>query len=79
MKGYCANKNIHSKFIVADDHLIVTSFNYTPTQFIYLGHVDIPEFYHVPGHSYEGIHSEVGQMIILEDRKFADLLILNLA
>jgi len=75
MKGYCANRNIHAKFIVADDYLIFTSFNYTPTQFIYLGHVNIPEFYHVPDHSYDGIHSEVGQMITLEDRKNADLLI----
>jgi phosphatidylserine/phosphatidylglycerophosphate/cardiolipin synthase-like enzyme len=62
-----ANSSVHSKFIVIDDYVILTTCNFTPTQFIYLKHVDLPKFFRMPGLSYKGIHSEVGQYVVLND------------
>ncbi len=66
---YAANESVHSKYIIIDDTLIVTTCNFTPTQFIYLKHVDIPKFKKIPNISYKGIHSEVGQFIFIENPK----------
>ena len=38
---YYVNSDIHSKFIVVDNHVILTTCNFTPTQFIYLKNVNI--------------------------------------
>lgn len=74
--AYAVNRNVHAKFIVADDTVIITSANLTPTQFLY-GPVTI-EHFRAPGLegvSYEGIFSEVAQYIILEDHNLAEQLI----
>ncbi|MBN1820692.1 MAG: hypothetical protein JW833_08245 [Prolixibacteraceae bacterium] len=66
---YGVNENIHSKFLIIDDIVIATSFNFTPTQFISLPYVNISKFDHIPGLNYRGIFSEVGQMLILRSIK----------
>ncbi len=66
--SYYVNENIHSKYIIIDDtQVIYTSFNYTPTQFIYLDQVSIDNFKNNPGKSYHGIYSEVGQFFLVSD------------
>jgi len=72
---YAVNDSVHCKFIVADDCAIITTCNFTPTQFIYLGHVKIDKFTHIPNMKYSGIHSEVGQYLIMEDEKICNELI----
>ena len=67
------NNNVHSKYIIVDNALIVTTFNYTPTQFTYIEDVKIPAFDSNPSLSYEGVHSEVGHMAVTEDPKTIDL------
>jgi len=65
--AYAVNENVHSKYIIADEKVFVSSFNYTPTQFIYLDNVDIPTFKNNPGKSYKGIHCETGQYCIIHN------------
>ena len=60
---YKVNEHIHSKYIIADDVVLATTFNYTPTQFISLPFVNIPKFEKIPGLKYKGIFSEVGQLL----------------
>jgi len=72
---YAVNDSVHSKFMVVDDDAILTTCNLTPTQFIYNGNVNIPKFDNIPNVSYHGIHSEVGQFLILKDEEICDLLI----
>lgn len=67
MGTYRVNDDIHSKFIIVDDSVIVTTFNYTPTQFMYLKHVNIPQFNYVPGASYSGVFCEIGHYIKITD------------
>jgi len=57
--AYSVNQNIHSKYIIADNDVFITSANFTPTQFIYLEDVRIGQFKFDSSISYEGIHSEV--------------------
>ena len=64
---YSSNINLHSKYIICDDTVIITSCNFTPTQFIYLKHVNIPVFKKIPDLSYQGIFSEVGQFLIIKE------------
>tara|TARA_R110001606_G_scaffold99486_1_gene219441 strand:+ start:858 stop:2192 length:1335 start_codon:yes stop_codon:yes gene_type:complete len=64
---YFVNENLHSKFILIDNLLIYCSYNFTPTQFIYLDNVKIPKFKNMPHISYEGIHCEVGMHVVIED------------
>lgn len=71
---YYANSNIHAKFIVADDNVIITTCNFTPTQFIYLGNVNIPSFDNIPGYSYQGIHCEFGAYYVPSSKALADYL-----
>ena len=47
--------------LIIDDITIITTANFTPTQFIYLPNVDIPEY------NYSGIHSEVGAYFVASD------------
>lgn len=60
---YSVNINVHSKFMVIDDTAVVTTCNFTPTQFIYLDNVNIDSFEKIPNTSYSGIHAEVGQFL----------------
>lgn len=64
---YCVNENIHSKYIVTDNTALITTSNFTPTQFIYLQNVDIPSFDNIPGYSYSGIFCEFGAYYITEE------------
>ncbi|WP_396632363.1 phospholipase D-like domain-containing protein [Maribacter sp. R86514] len=65
---YFVNKNIHSKYIIIDNILIYCSFNFTPTQFIYLDNVKILKFKNMPDLSYSGIHCEVGMHLVIKDQ-----------
>lgn len=71
---YYVNENIHLKFIVVDDYVIISTSNFTPTQFIYIENVDIKSFKEMPGLSYSGTHSEVGQILFLDNKTIADQL-----
>ncbi|MFZ6689299.1 hypothetical protein ACO0K0_16265 [Undibacterium sp. SXout11W] len=73
--SYFANKVIHWKFIVSDDIVVLTTCNFTPTQFIYIEDVRINRFDSHPELSYFGIHSEVGQFLIFENSDIAAELI----
>ncbi|WP_430428042.1 phospholipase D-like domain-containing protein [Maribacter litoralis] len=64
---YYVNNNIHSKYIIIDHILIFCSYNFTPTQFIYLDNVKIDKFKNMSNVSYTGIHCEVGIHTIIKD------------
>jgi hypothetical protein len=66
---YTVNENIHSKYIIVDDKVLVSSFNYTPTQFIYLDKVDIKKFENNPGKNFNGIYCETGQYCIISNNE----------
>src|SRR5690606_17505211 len=70
---YFVNEHLHSKFIIIDHTLIFCTYNFTPTQFIYLDKVKIPRFKNMPKLSYEGIHCEVGMHVIIEDEHILKL------
>lgn len=65
---YFVNENIHEKYIIADDTLIATTCNFTPTQFIYEKNVDIPSFDKRAELSYHGTFSEVGQFLFIGEK-----------
>ncbi|WP_405410942.1 phospholipase D-like domain-containing protein [Maribacter sp. Asnod1-A12] len=65
---YFVNEYIHSKYILIDNTLIYCSFNFTPTQFIYLDNVNISRFKNMPDISYNGIHCEVGMHVVIKDQ-----------
>jgi len=65
---YFVNSNIHSKYIIIDNTLIYCSYNFTPTQFIYLDNVNIPKFKHMSDVSYMGMHCEVGIHVVIKDQ-----------
>jgi hypothetical protein len=69
---YYVNGHNHSKFIILDDNVIITTCNFTPTQFIYLTNVNITEFDHIPGYSYSGIHCEHGVYSVVSNHDFAE-------
>lgn len=75
--SYFVNKNFHSKFLIIDDWIVLTSCNITPTEFKYLGNVDIPKFKYIEDVSYKGIFSEVGQFMIFKSDRGRNLLIQN--
>ncbi|OOQ58947.1 phospholipase D-like domain-containing protein [Mucilaginibacter pedocola] len=60
--SYHVNENLHSKYIIADRRVLVSSFNYTPTQLIYKK-VSI----NTDKLQYEGIFSECGIYTIIDD------------
>ena len=70
---YFVNENLHSKFIIIDDMLIYCTYNFTPTQFIYLDNVNISKFKNMPELSYKGIHCEVGMHVVVENKSFLKL------
>ncbi len=74
--SYAVNKNVHAKFIVVDDTAVISTANYTPTEFIY-GPVRIDRFdsNELAGVRYDGIFSEVSHFIILDDHDIAEQLI----
>lgn len=74
---YQVNENCHSKYIIIDDAVFVSTFNYTPTQFIYLDSVAINNFVHNPGKTYKGIYAEVGQFVVIEDKAVVDKYLAN--
>ena len=65
---YFVNEHIHSKFILIDNTLIYCSYNFTPTQFIYLDNVNITQFTNMPELNYSGIHCEVGMHLVIKDQ-----------
>ena len=75
--AYFVNPKVHSKYIIIDDKVIITTFNYTPTQFIYLPYVEINNFEHINNLQYRGIFSEVGQMKILEKKSDCECFVRN--
>lgn len=64
---YFVNDDLHNKFIIIDNLVIITTFNYTPTQFMYLPFVEINKFENIPRLKYKGVFSEVGQMVIVRN------------
>ncbi|RXJ49607.1 phospholipase D-like domain-containing protein [Gelidibacter gilvus] len=70
---YFVNEHLHSKFIIIDNKLIYCTYNFTPTQFIYLDKVKISRFKNMPDLSYEGIHCEVGMHVIIENERILKL------
>lgn len=74
--SYAVNKNVHAKFIVIDDTVVISTANYTPTEFIY-GDVFIDKFDadSLNGITYKGVFSEVSHFITIESKSLADELI----
>lgn len=70
--SYYQSGHVHCKFIVADDIVIVTTCNFTPTQFIYLPNVNIDSFDEMPNYSYHGTHCEYGVYQIVQDAALAN-------
>lgn len=66
------NEDVHNKFIIIDDLLIVSTFNYTPTQFMYLPFVEIDSFKNIPNLKYKGIFSEIGQMVVIRNAEVVE-------
>lgn len=66
---YFVNQDFHSKFIIIDETLIFCSYNFTPTQFIFLDKVDIKKFTHMPGKHYKGQHCEVSGHFVINDKE----------
>jgi len=75
--GYAVNCNAHSKYIVVDDTVLATTFNYTPSQFIYLPYVNIARFENIPGLSFQGVYSEVGHMVKLDRKNEVECFVKN--
>ncbi len=75
--SYYVNENCHSKYIIVDQTVLISTFNYTPTQFIYLDAVRIDRFIHNPGKTFKGIYAEVGQFVYITDPAVADLYVKN--
>ncbi len=74
---YYVNEHCHSKYIIIDDQVFVSTFNYTPTQFIYLDKVHIPLFVNSPGQSYKGVYAEVGQFLLVKEPGISDKYVEN--
>ena len=70
--SHYVNENIHSKYIIIDDEIFISSFNYTPTQFIFLDEVDISDFDFNPNEAYQGVYCEVGHLCLVKDKKVVD-------
>ncbi len=71
---YRANKQLHSKYIVTDNASLISTSNFTPTQFIYLPDVDIPRFDLIPNCAYKGIFCEFGAYYVSRDPDFIGFL-----
>ena len=66
---YYVNKNLHAKYMLIDNILIVTTSNFTPSQFTYRRQVNIQKFENIPGLSYSGTYSEFIAYYVSEDPK----------
>ena len=75
---YYVNESIHSKFIIIDEKLVYCTYNFTPTQFIYLDNVNIASFVNMPEMSYEGTHCEVAAHVIIEDEQIVECFLTNM-
>ena len=75
---YYVNESIHSKYIIVDNVLIYCTYNFTPTQFIYLDKVDIPKFDNMPELSYKGTHCEVAGHLVVENENLVDSFLQNM-
>jgi hypothetical protein len=64
--NYYFNENIHLKYIVVDDTVIISTSNYTETQFFYDLNVKIDRFENIPDQQYHGIFCEVNQYVFLD-------------
>lgn len=68
--------SMHGKIIIADDIVILSSFNYSPTQFLYGEDIDIPYFTYYESYiSYRGDSSEIGHCVIIKNKELADYLV----
>lgn len=74
-KEYYVKNGLHAKFIVVDDVVVLSTTNFTASQFTYLPYVDIPKFEKIENASYKGIFSEVGQYIYVQDEDFANSMV----
>jgi hypothetical protein len=79
---YFVNQDVHLKFLIIDDILIFCTYNFTPTQFIYLDKVKIDKFINMNDISFSGVHCEVSSHLVIKDLqttksflKFADSII----
>jgi len=63
--NYYFNENIHLKYIVVDDTAIISTSNYTETQFFYDNNVSINKFENIPNERYHGTFCEVNQYVFL--------------
>lgn len=73
---YAVNSQVHAKFIVSDDTVVISSANFTPTEFLYgrikIDGFDAPELKNV---RYDGMFSEVEHYVILENHSLAEELV----
>lgn len=74
---YYVNENVHSKYIIVDDTLIFCTYNFTPTQFIYLDNVHIEAFDEMPDLSYSGIHCEVAGHVVIRNNTVVEEFLKN--
>lgn len=72
--SYYVNPYLHAKYIIIDDTVIVTTCNFTPSQFIYLPNVEINHFENMSG-SYAGIFCEFGVYAVITNKDFAQWLV----
>ncbi|MDW7693673.1 phospholipase D-like domain-containing protein [Flammeovirgaceae bacterium SG7u.111] len=77
--AYYVNKYWHSKFIIVDNLLVFCSYNFTPTQFIFLEKVKINSFKEMPNCRYKGTHCEVSAHVLIDDVSIVKQFINNLA
>jgi hypothetical protein len=63
--NYYFNTNVHLKFIIVDDRVIISTSNFTETEFIFKELVNISHFEHFKG-SYVGTYAEVGQYLFID-------------
>lgn len=71
---YYTNPNIHAKYIVVDNSVLITTCNFTPTSFIYIDKVIIPSFDNNANYSYSGTFCEVGAYFAIINKDLADSL-----
>ena len=64
--NYYFNEHVHLKFVVVDDTVILSTGNFTETQFSFRAGVKIDEFENMPDEKYIGTFSEVNQYIFLD-------------
>ena len=65
--NYYFNVNVHLKFIVVDNTIIISTGNFTETQFTFDPRVEIDKFINIPDAKYSGTFAEVNQYIFLDN------------